>query len=139
MVEKFSDYEGGFLDKEGEFIFTITDYELADGPKGPVAKFDAKSSAGTTIIRHSLTPKARWSYNKLIKACLRLETAAQIEAFECDYEVIGASLVGKKFVGVVKCETYQKDVKVPNDDGTFRDDVEVKDGYKITDYKIHHE
>ena len=35
MVEKFSDYESvGFLSKEGEFEFEITDYELKDSKNG---------------------------------------------------------------------------------------------------------
>ena len=139
MKEKFADYEGGFLQKTGEFVFEITSYELTDGPKGPCAKFEAKCCEGTTIIRHSLTTAARWSYNKLIKACLHLQTAAEIEAFECDYETIGRELEGKKFLGVVKCESYKKAIKVPNDDGTFRDEVEVKDSYKISEYKIYSE
>ena len=138
MVEKFSDYESaGFLNQEGEFLFEIEDYELKDSKNGnPMAVFTCKSEVGKTTIYHSLNPKARWSYNNLIKACLKLDTPEKIASFECDYEVIGRELVGKKFVGVVKCETYQKEIKRPQDDGTFIDDVEVKESYKITEYKI---
>lgn len=136
MVEKFADYEGGFLDKAGEFEFEITDYELKDGPKGPCAVLGAKSVAGITTLYHSLNPKARWSYNKLIKACLKLETAKQIQDFECDYATIGQELIGKKFIGKVECQQYEKEIKIPNDDGTFTTDVELKDSFKVVEYKI---
>lgn len=138
MIEKFSDYEGvGFLNEAGEFVFEITDYELKDSKAGePMAVFGAKSDKGQTTIYHTLSTKARWSYNNLIKACLKLDTREKIEAFECDYETIGRDLVGKKFIGVVEHETYTKSIKVPQDDGTFIDGVEEKDSYKIKSYKM---
>lgn len=137
MIEKFSDYEGGFLQEEGKFKFTIKDYELkeaknADNP--PVATFNVHCIAGDTTIRHSLSPKARWSYNKLIKACLHLNTPEKIAAFECDYETIGQELVGKEFIGEVEAESYDAEVKVPKDDGTFETRVESKIAYKIKTY-----
>lgn len=137
MIEKFSDYESaGFLSQEGEFEFEVMDYELKDSNAGnPMAVFNVKSDAGQSVIRHSLSTKARWSYNNLIKACLKLNTKEKIEAFSCDYETIGHDLVGKKFIGTVKEETYQKQVKVPLDDGTFEDGVEEKISYKIIAYK----
>lgn len=138
MVEKFSDYEGSqFLDKEGEFVFEITSYELSESKAGnTMAVFEAKSEAGSTKLYHSLNPKARWSYNGLIKACMNLDTPEKVAAFECDYELIGRDLVGKKFIGVVECETYKKEIKRPNDDGTFTDDVEVRESYKVKSYKM---
>lgn len=137
MIEKFSDYESaGFLSQEGEFEFEVMDYELKDSKSGtPMAVFNVKSDAGQSTIYHSLNAKARWSYNNLIKACLKLNTKEKIEAFSCDYETIGHELVGKKFIGTVKEETYQKQVKVPLDDGTFEDGVEEKISYKIIAYK----
>lgn len=137
MIEKFSDYEGvGFLNQEGEFEFEITDYELKDSKNGtPMAVFEAKSDAGKTTIYHSLNPKARWSYNNLIKACMKLDTKEKIQAFECDYETIGQELVGKTFIGVVECELYEKEIKVPLDDGTFETGTETKESYKIKSYK----
>lgn len=137
MIEKFSDYESiGFLSQEGEFEFEVMDYELKDSKSGtPMAVFNVKSDAGQSTIYHSLNAKARWSYNNLIKACLKLNTKEKIEAFSCDYETIGHDLVGKKFIGTVKEETYQKQVKVPLDDGTFDDGVEEKISYKIVAYK----
>ena len=137
MIEKFSDYESvGFLNQEGEFEFEITEYELKDSKNGnPMAVFQAKSDAGTTTLYHSLSPKARWSYNNLIKACLKLDTKEKIQAFECDYEVIGLQLIGKKFIGVVECELYEKEIKVPLDDGTFETGTETKESYKIKSYK----
>lgn len=137
MIEKFSDYESaGFLSQEGEFEFEVMDYELKDSKSGtPMAVFNVKSDAGQSTIYHSLNSKARWSYNNLIKACLKLNTKEKIEAFSCDYETIGNDLVGKKFIGTVKEETYQKQVKVPLDDGTFEDGVEEKISYKIIAYK----
>lgn len=137
MKEKFSDYESvGFLNKEGEFIFTIKTYELKDSSKGnPMAVFEVESKeAGKSTIYHSLEKKARWSYNNLIKACLKLDTLEKIEAFECDYETIGQSLIGKSFVGIVEHETYKKNIKIPQDDGTFVDGIEEKDSYKIKAY-----
>lgn len=137
MVEKFSDYESvGFLSKEGEFEFEVMDYELKDSKNDNLmAVFNVKSDEGQSTIYHSLNPKARWSYNNLIKACLKLNTKEKIDAFSCDYETIGNELVGKKFIGTVKEETYQKQVKVPLDDGTFEDGVEEKISYKIVAYK----
>lgn len=137
MIEKFSDYEGAsFLSQEGEFEFEVMDYELKDSKSGtPMAVFNVKSDAGQSTIYHSLNAKARWSYNNLIKACLKLNTKEKIEAFSCDYETIGHDLVGKKFLGTVEEQTYQKQVKVPLDDGTFEDGVEEKISYKIVSYK----
>ena len=137
MIEKFSDYESaGFLSKEGEFEFEVIDYELKDSKNGtPMAVFNVKSDEGQSTIYHSLNAKARWSYNNLIKACLKLNTKEKIEAFSCDYETIGHALVGKKFIGTVKEETYQKQIKIPLEDGTFEDGVEEKISYKIVSYK----
>ena len=137
MVEKFSDYESvGFLSKEGEFEFEVTDYELKDSKNyNMMAVFNVKSDEGQSTIYHSLNPKARWSYNNLIKACLKLNTKEKINAFSCDYETIGNELVGKKFRGVVEEQTYEKQVKIPLDDGTFQDGVEEKTSYKIVEYK----
>ena len=138
MIEKFSDYESvGFLSSEGEFVFEVKEYELKESKNGtPMAVFTVSAMEGQSTIYHSLSPKARWSYNNLIKACLKLDTAAKIAAFECDYQTIGNQLIGKKFIGVVEQETYQKQVKVPQDDGTFEDGIEEKISYKITSYKM---
>ena len=137
MIEKFSDYESaGFLSKEGEFEFEVMDYELKDSKNGtPMAVFNVKSNEGQSTIYHSLNAKARWSYNNLIKSCLKLNTKEKIEAFSCDYETIGHDLVGKKFIGTVKEETYKKQIKIPLEDGTFEDGVEEKISYKIVAYK----
>lgn len=137
MVEKFSDYESvGFLSKEGEFEFEVMDYELKDSKNDNLmAVFNVKSDEGQSTIYHSLNPKARWSYNNLIKACLKLNTKEKINSFSCDYETIGNELVGKKFRGVVEEQTYEKQVKIPLDDGTFEDGVEEKVSYKIVEYK----
>lgn len=135
MIEKFSDYEGGFLSEEGEFEFEITSAEIKDSKKGdPMVVLEAKSSAGTTTLYHSLMPKARWSYNRLIKACLHLNTKEKIEKFECDYQTIGNELVGKKFIGTVTAQSYNKEVKVPLDDGTFDTKIEPSVSYKVTEY-----
>lgn len=133
MIEKFSDYEGGFLATEGEFIFTIKDYELKDSKSGngQVATFTAHCIEGDTTIRHSLNQKARWSYNKLIKACLKLNTAEKIEAFTLDYETIGQQLVGKQFIATVIKDAYDAEVKTLLDDGTYETHVETKTAYKV--------
>lgn len=138
MIEKFSDFEGvGFLQEEGEFVFEIMDAELKDSKAGnPMVVFTAKSDKGQTTLYHSINPKARWSYNNLIKACLKLDTKEKIEAFSCDYELIHNDLVGKKFIGVVEADSYDKEVKKPLDDGTFETTVETKTSYKVTQYKF---
>ncbi len=136
MVEKFSDYEGTqYLDREGDFVFEITDAELKESKSGnPMVVLSAKSEAGTTTLYHSLNPKARWSYNSLIKACLKLDTPEKRAAFELDYETIHNQLIGKKFLGHVTLDTYEKEIKVQNEDGTFSNDTEVKETYKVTSY-----
>ena len=138
MIEKFSDYESvGFLSEEGRFNFIIKSAELKESQKGdPMWVFECESDHGKTTIYHSLATKARWSFNNLIKACLKMKTKEQIQKFQCDYQEIGQQLVGKRFIGVVEEDTYEKPVKVPNDDGTFRDDVDVRTSYKITSYEI---
>lgn len=136
MIEKFSDYEGGqFLDQAGEFVFEITEAELKDSNAGnPMVVLSAKSEAGSTTLYHVLTPKARWSYNNLIKACLKLNTKEKIEAFECDYELIHQQLIGTKFLGTVEAQTYDKEVKKPCDDGTFETVIEKRESYKVVKY-----
>lgn len=140
MIEKFSDYESaGFLDKEGTFEFEVTSYELKESAAGtPMAVFGVKTTdtGAQTTLYHSLNPKARWSYNNLIKACLKLDTPEKIRKFECDYETIGQQLIGKKFIGTVEEQTYVKDVKVLKDDGTYEDGKEEKISYKIVAYEI---
>ena len=138
MVEKFSDFEGmGFLAEAGEFVFEVTDAELKDSKAGtPMVVITAKCEKGQTTLYHSLNPKARWSYNNLIKACLNLDTREKIEAFACDYELIHNDLIGKKFLGVVKEETYVKETKVMQDDGTFVEGSEEKTSYKVSEYKF---
>ena len=136
MIEKFSDYEGQqYLNEEGEFVFEITNAEIKDSKKGePMVVLEAKSDKGVTTLYHSLNPKARWSYNRLIKACLNLDTPEKVGSFECDYETIHNQLIGKKFIGIVEAQTYTKEVKKPLDDGTFEDSVEEKTSYKVVDY-----
>lgn len=139
MVEKFSDYESvGFLSQEGEFEFEVKSAELKDSAKGdPMVVLEVESkTAGKTKIYHSLVPKARWSYNNLIKACMRLDTPEKINNYELDYETIHNQLIGKTFVGVVAREMYTKEIKVLKDDGTFEAGQEEKESYKITQYKM---
>jgi hypothetical protein len=138
MIEKFSDFESvGYLNKEGEFVFEVMEAELKDSSAGnTMAVFTVKSDEGQTTLYHTLSPKARWSYNNLIKACLNLDTREKINSFECDYELIHNQLIGKKFIGVVKAETYTKEVKKPLDDGTFEEAIEEKTSYKIKEYKF---
>jgi hypothetical protein len=138
MVEKFSDFESvGFISEEGEFVFTVEEAELKDSKNGnPMVVLQVKSDAGKSTIYHTLQPNARWSYNNLIKACLKLDTKEKINAFECDYEIIHNQLIGKHFIGVVTADTYEKEVKKPLDDGTFETTTETKTSYKITTYKF---
>lgn len=136
MVEKFSDFEGmTYLNEEGEFEFEIISAELKDSKAGtPMVVLEAKSDKGMTTLYHSLAEKARWSYNRLIAACLKL-TDEQKKTFQLDYQTIGQELIGKKFIGVVEEDSYEKPIKKMLDDGTFADDVEVKSTYKVKEYK----
>lgn len=128
MVEKFNDYEGGgFLSESGRFVFEITNAELTDSKKGdPMWVFEVKSNKGCSKIYHSLSPKARWTFNKLIKACMKDKTPEEL-----DYFTYGQTLVGKTFIANVNEEAYDKEVKVPNDDGTFSSTTETRTSYKI--------
>ena len=136
MVEKFSDFESvGFLNKEGEFVFEVKEGELKDSSKGtPMIVIQAESEEGKTTLYFSLDPKARWNYNNFIKACLKLDSKEKIQKFECDYELIHQKLIGKKFIGTVEADTYDKIVKKPLDDGTFEESVETKISYKVKSY-----
>lgn len=139
MIEKFSDYESvGFIATEGEFTFEVKKGELKDSSKGtPMVVLDVEAPEGKTSLYMSLNPKARWKYNNLIKACLaeRLNTPEKRAAFELDYETIHNELIGKKFIGKVECESYDKVVKTPQDDGTFLEETVKADSYKIIDFK----
>lgn len=140
MIEKFSDYEGTqYLNKEGVFDFEITEAELKESSKGtPMVVLTAKSDEGQTTLYHSLNPKARWSYNNLIKACFKLNTKEKIAKFELDYELIHNQLIGKKFAAQVIIDKYEKPIKIALEDGTFEDSVEIKDTYKV-DTATYHE
>lgn len=138
MIEKFSDYEGGnFIDKEGEFNFEIKDAELMDSKSGNLmVKFDLQAPEGSATVYHVLTPKARWTYNRLIGAALAL-TEEQKKSFELDYETIHNQLIGKHVLATVNAESYIKEIKVPLEDGTYQTSEEERVGYKIdtTSYK----
>ena len=140
MVEKFSDYEGmQFINQEGTFEFEVTEGELKTSSTGnPMVVIGAKCPVGSTTMYFSLTPKARWKYNNFIKACLKLDTPEKIAAFELDYELIHQQLIGKKFLGEVVCETYEKEIKVPSPDGdgTFINTTETKESYKIDSFDM---
>ena len=136
MIEKFSDYEGTkYLSEEGTFTFEVVSAELATSKAGnDMVVLEVKCDVGTTTIRHSLNPKARWSYNALIAACLNL-MPEQKATFELDYQTIHNNLIGKKFIGLVEAESYEKEIKKPNDDGTFTTTVEDRVSYKIVQYE----
>lgn len=137
MIEKFSDYEGGqFLNQAGRFVFTVENAEIRESSKGdPMVVLTVKAPEGTTTIYKSLVPKARWSYNNLIKACLRLDSPEKINAFSCDYMTIHNDLIGTSFVGTVIEDVYNKEVKTPLDDGTFQTEIVPTKSYKITTYE----
>ena len=137
MIEKFADYEKSqYLDKVGTFTFTITNAELTTTKKGdPMWKFECDSEAGKTTLYHAILPTTKWSFNKLIAACLNL-TPEQKKTFELDYETIGRQLIGKSFDGKVDEESYETEIKIPNDDGTFSTTTETKKSYKIVSYDV---
>lgn len=136
MVEKFSDFESvKWLDKVGTFEFEVKEYELKESSTGnPMATFVVECSEGKTNIRHSLNPKARWSYNSLIAACLNLNTPEKKASFTLDYETIGNTLIGCKFLGKVEKDVYDKPTSILNDDGTMSRGTEKKESYKIVSY-----
>lgn len=134
MIEKFSDYESQYLETEGNFVFTVENAELKDSSKGTkMAVFDVKCDEGRTTVYKSIEPRARWSYNKFIQACLNLSREER-RTFELDYEIIHNKLIGKRFVGKVIQDTYLKEVKVPTDDGSFETETIERTSYKIDDY-----
>ena len=136
MIESMKDFEGKqFLNSTGKYVFEIKTYNLDKSSDGEslIAVFEAESDAGTTTIRHSLKPNARWSYNNLIKAVKKL-TAEEVKKYRLDYETIGQELIGGKFVGDVVCETYDKEISIPNEDGTFTRTIEKRESYKIRSY-----
>ena len=135
MIEKFADFEkSAYLDKTGVFTFTITDAELTNTKKGdPMWKFTCDSEAGQTTLYHAILPTTKWSFNKLIAACLNL-TEDQKKTFELDYETIGRKLINTKFDGEVDEESYEKEIKSPRDDGTFDTRVETRKSYKVVKY-----
>lgn len=137
MIEKFADFEQiQYLDKEGVFTFTIKNAELTTTKKGdPMWKFDCESDAGKTTLYHAILPTTKWSFNKLIAACLNL-TPEQKKTFELDYETIGRQLIGKSFDGKVESERYDKEIKIQNDDGTFSTATEARTSYKIVKYDV---
>lgn len=138
MIEKFADFEGTkYLEQEGEFIFTVDSCELKQSSTGnDMAVFTVKSLQGQSTLYFSLTPKARWKYNNFIKVCLyeQLNTPEKIAAFELDYQTIGRDLIGKQFIGRVIAEAYDKEVKVPQPDGTFMTEVERRTAYRINEF-----
>lgn len=138
MIEKFSDYESTkYIDKAGEFLFTINNAELKTSQSGnDMVVFEVSSDEGSSNIYISLVPKARWKYNNLIKACLHLDTKEKIQALELDYSTFHQKLIGKQFIGVVEEDSYTKEVKVANPDGTFSNELEERISYKINDFKM---
>lgn len=131
MVEKFSDYETGFINQEGDFVFEVKEAELTDSKSGnPMVKFLVKADEGQSTLYFSLSDKARWKYNKFIQACLKL-TPEERRTFELDYFLIHNQLIGKKFIGGVECGTYEKVTKKQTDDGLFEDVKEIKESYSI--------
>ena len=135
MIEKFSDYNNGFIEKAGKYEFTIQDAEILDSKKGdPMVKLTLKSDEGSTTVYHSLNPKARWSYNNLIRCALKL-TPEQQKSFELDYFTIHNDLIGKTVIGNAEEQMYTKEIKVPTDDGTFETSTEDRVSYKVVSYE----
>ena len=130
------DYEGTqYINEEGTFIFTVKDAEIKDSKAGnPMVVFTVQSDHGQSTLYFPLTDKAKWKYNKFIKACLKLDHISKYKDLEIDYELVHHDLIGTQFQGTVECEEYQKTVKVPTDDGRFEERVEDSISYKITDY-----
>lgn len=134
MVEKFDDYEGTqYLTEEGTFLFTITEAELKDGKDYPYVEFTCKCDKGTLILIKSLSPKSRWAYNRLIKACKGPDRPVEL-----DYETYHNELIGDEFMGKVEADIYSKLVKKPKDDGTFEEVEEEKVSYKIKNEEYPH-
>ena len=139
MIEKFSDFESAkYLDKAGTFTFTVKNYELKESKTGnTMAVFTVEAIEGTTTLYFPIIDNCKWKYNLFIKACLyeKLNTPEKVANFTLDYSTIGRELIGKKFVGVVDEDSYTKEVKVPNADGTFSTQEEIKVSYKVTAFE----
>lgn len=132
MIEKFSDYEGSaFLSEAGTFEFTVEDAEVTESKSGnTMVKFTFKCDKGTTNAYHVLSPNARWTYNKLIAAALKL-TEEQKKTFELDYETVHNQLLGKTFWADVTEDSYEREIKKPMPDGTYETGIEMRVSYKI--------
>lgn len=129
MVEKFSDYEGTqYINQEGIFNFEVTDAELMQSKSGnPMVKVNVKAAEGMSTIYFPLQPKARWKYNKFIKACM-------VPPTELDYETFHNQLIGCHFMGEVVRDYYVSTTKVPTPDGRFVEQEVEKESYKIEDF-----
>ena len=139
MIEKFSDFESAkYLDKAGTFVFTVKNYELKESKTGnPMAVFTVEAAEGTSTLYFPIIDSCKWKYNIFIKACLyeKLNTPEKVANFTLDYDTIGRELIGKKFVGTVDEDSYTKEIKVPNADGTFSTQEEIKVSYKVTAFE----
>ena len=139
MIEKFSDFESAkYLDKAGTFVFTVKNYELKESKTGnPMAVFTVEAAEGTSTLYFPIIDSCKWKYNMFIKACLyeKLNTPEKVANFTLDYDTIGRELIGKKFTGTVDEESYTKEIKVPNADGTFSTQEEIKVSYKVTAFE----
>lgn len=139
MIEKFSDFESAkYLDKAGTFVFTVKNYELKESKTGnPMAVFTVEAAEGTSTLYFPIIDSCKWKYNMFIKACLyeKLNTPEKVANFTLDYDTIGRELIGKKFVGTVDEDSYTKEIKVPNADGTFSTQEEIKVSYKVTAFE----
>ena len=132
MVEKFSDYESTmYLSEPGTYIFTVKNAELKDSKNGNLmVEVTCSCDDGELRSWFSLSPKARFKYNNFIAACLKL-TREQRRCYELDYETIHNELIGKKFIGTVEEDTYEKPIKAMTEDGRFEERIEEKHVLRI--------
>ena len=93
-----------------------------------MVKVGVKAPEGMSTLYFSLQPKARWKYNKFIKACM-------VPPTELDYETFHNQLVGCHFIGNVVHDYFTTTEKVPTPDGRFVEREVEKDSYKIESFE----
>ena len=76
-----------------------------------------------------------YNYFSDVDGITKLNTPEKVANFTLDYDTIGRELIGKKFTGTVDEDSYTKEIKVPNADGTFSTQEEIKVSYKVTAFE----
>lgn len=137
-IETFEDAFGGeFLNEEGTFQFEIVEANLTESRNGdPMIEVLMKCDKGQTKDYFVLSDRAKWKYKKFVALAFGYTSKEALiaDGFSKDLDTVHNELIGKKVWGVVKKDTYEKEVKVAKDDDTFETVMEERTNYKIKDY-----